>query len=211
MHRHQPFAVGSPIVWRSRPGGDVGYVFGCRVLLDEPEVAAVVQPTGSPIIRRIAQRGGPNGRSFLPGIWNGSRQQSNWDRLPCVRLHPVGRGYSVIRTWLPGKHRFEGWYVNLEQPWARTPVGFDSRDDVLDVTLSEDLSEWHLKDADELKFAVEVGQFSSTEARAIHATAESAVNDIANRRWPFDDATWRRALPHLLLKPTALPDGWETS
>lgn len=205
----QPFSVGTDIVWRSRPGGDVGYVFGCRVLLDEPEVVAVIQPTGSPVMRRIAQRGGPKGRSFLPGTWDGSRRMVKWDRPPCVRLHPVGRRYSVIRTWLHAEDRFDGWYVNLEQPWTRTAVGFDSRDDVLDVTVTSDLSEWQLKDADELDFAVEVGLFTSAEAQAIHASAASAVEDIVNRSWPFDDATWSRLRVHELLQPTELPESWE--
>ncbi len=41
--------------------------------------------------------------------------------------------YSVIRTWCESDLRFNGWYVNLESPWVRTTVGFDSRDDILDV------------------------------------------------------------------------------
>jgi hypothetical protein len=208
MQVDEPFTVGSEIVWRSRPGGEVGYVFGCRVLFDEPAVAAVVQATGSPIMRRIAQRGGPKGRTLLPGTWDGSRWESSWDRPPCVRLHPVGRGYSVIRTWVVEKQQFAGWYVNLEQPWVRTAVGFDTRDDVLDVSASADLGEWQLKDVDELEFAVGVGLFTSTEARSIHGAAEAAVDDMANRRWPFDDASWRRQIPSALLRPTVLPRGW---
>ena len=209
MRRDEPFAVGSQIVWRSRPGGDFGYVFGCRVLLDEADVAAVVQPTGSPVVRRIAQRGGPNGRSFLPGTWDGSRHTTYWDRPGCVRLHPVGRHYSVIRTWMSERGQFEGWYVNLEQQWTRTSVGFDSRDDVLDITVGPDLADWQLKDADELDFAVKVGLYTPTEAQTIHAAAAAAVDDIVNRRWPFDEASWDRVLPSQLLEPTALPDGWE--
>lgn len=117
----------------------------------------------------------------------------------------------MIRTWIAEDERFSGWYVNLEQPWTRTPVGFDSRDDVLDVTVSADLTEFQLKDEDELEFAVEIGQFTKSEAQAIHATAESAVDDIVNRRWPFDSATWNRVLPAALLEATELPDGWDTA
>lgn len=205
----RPFAVGSDIVWRSRPGGDVGYAFGCRVLLDEDEVAAVVQPTGSTITRRIGERGGPQGRSLLPGTWDGSREESTWDRPPSVRLHPVGRSYSVIRSWVSEEERFTGWYVNLEQPWSRTVVGFDSRDDVLDITASADLSEWQLKDVDELEFAVEVGVVTRAEAGAVRSAAESAVDDLVHRRWPFDEATWERLRPQELLRPAGLPDGWD--
>lgn len=211
VRRVQPFPIGTDVVWRSRPGGDVGYVFGCRVLLDEPEVVAVIQPTDSPVMHRIAQRGGPKGRSFLPGTWDGSRQTASWDRPPCVRLHRVGRRYSVIRTWLHAEECFDGWYVNLEQPWTRTAVGSDSRDDVLDVTVSSDLSGWQLKDADELDFAVEVGLFTRAEAQAIHASAATAVEDIVNHTWPFEDATWSRLRVNDLLRPTELPDGWDAA
>lgn len=209
--RDRPFDVGTEIAWRSRPGGDVGYTFACRVLLDDPEVAAVVQPTGSTIMRRIARRGGPRGRSFLPGTWDGSRDEGSWKQPPCVRLHPVGRRYSVIRTWVAEEERFAGWYVNLEQPWFRTPVGFDSRDDVLDITATPDLSQWQLKDADELDFAVQVGLFTEAEARQIHSAATSAADDLVRRRWPFDDATWGRLRPRELLAAAQLPDGWELS
>jgi hypothetical protein len=207
--RDEPFATGSSVVWRSRPDGDVGYVIGCRVLRDDGDVAAVVQPTGSPIMRRSAQRGGPNGRSFIPGTWDGSRVASRWDRPPTVRLRPVGHPYSVMRTWLAGEERFDGWYVNLEQPWRRTAVGFDSRDDVLDVVVSDDLDECRLKDVDELEFTVQVGMFTPAEAAAIRAAAEVAIADVAARRWPFDETAWNQALPAHLLIPTTLPPGWD--
>ena len=192
-------------MWRSRPDGDVGYVIGCRVLLDQDDVAAVVQPTGSPIMRRNAQRGGPNGRSFIPGTWDGTRLASRWERPPTVRLHPIGRPYSVMRTWRVDEDRFDGWYVNLEQ---RTPVGFDSRDDVLDVTVSSDLTKSRLKDVDELEFTVEVGMFTPAEATSIREAADIAIAHISERRWPFVDSAWDQTLTPQLLEPTTLSTGW---
>ena len=180
------------------------------MLLDEPDVVAVVQSPGSPIMRRMADRGGPNGRSLVPGTWDGTRRQSHWERPPVVRLHPIGRAYAVIRTWLAEEERFDGWYVNLEQPWIRNPVGFDTRDDVLDVTVSDDLSDCQLKDADELEFAVEIGVLGATDAVAIHATAQSAIDDIGHRRWPFDEKAWSEPPPTDVLQPATLPDGWDT-
>ena len=211
MERNEPFPVGSSVVWRSRPDGDVGFVIGCRVLLDEPDMAALVQPTGTPVMRRNADRGGPNGRSFIPGTWDGSRLTGHWERPPVVRLHPVGRPYSVIRSWLVDEQRFHGWYVNLEQPWCRTTVGFDSRDDVLDVSVSDDLDECRLKDADELEFTVAVGMFTPAEARSIRAAADTAIADVSDRRWPFEKAAWNQVLPPHSLEPTTLPSGWDAS
>lgn len=208
--RDKPFELGDEVVWRSRPGGDVGYVFACRVWVDDPSVKIIVQSSGSSVVHRVGQRGGPNGRSLLPGTWHGSRRQSVWGGLPTVRLHPVGRSYSVIRSWIADEQRFEGFYVNLAQPWARTSVGFDSRDYVLDVVAAADLSRWHLKDADELDHAVAVGKFTQGQAKAIHRVAKSAVDDLVARRWPFDGATWTQAVPQDLLRPSELPDQWES-
>lgn len=70
------------------------------------------------------------------------------------------------------------------------------------------MGEWQLKDSDELEFAVDVGLFTPTEARSVHDAAASAVDDMVNRRWPFDDASWDWPVPPPLLVPTMLPEGW---
>jgi predicted RNA-binding protein associated with RNAse of E/G family len=116
----------------------------------------------------------------------------------------------VIRTWLESSERFHGWYVNLEQPWVRTTLGFDSRDDVLDVAVADDLGACRLKDEDELKFAVEVGKLTAAEARSIRSTATSAVEDIAHRRWPFDDRAWLAFRPDPDDQPPDLPLDFDT-
>ncbi len=53
-----------------------------------------------------------------------------------MRCTPETAEFSVIRAGM-GCGRCEGWYVNLERRWSRTPIGFDSRDDVLDVVAAE--------------------------------------------------------------------------
>jgi predicted RNA-binding protein associated with RNAse of E/G family len=105
--------------------------------------------------------------------------------------------------------RFEGWYVNLEQPWTRTTVGFDSRDDVLDVSVADDLRSCRLKDENELEFAVEVGLLTSIDVLSIRATAQSAMNDIASREWPFTESFWQTLRPCGEHHPLALPVGWD--
>lgn len=206
VEQSEPFPVGASVVWRSRPAGAVGFVFACRVLADRPDVAAILQPTGAPISTRVGKRGGPRGRSLLS--WDGTREERVWNQSPVVRLHPVGRSYSVIRTWHTSEARYRGWYVNLEQPWVRTTVGFDSRDDVLDVTVSDDLNVCTLKDEDELRFAVGEGKLTSGEADAIRATAESAITDVTARRWPFHETAWEALEPMNDSEPLRLPSGW---
>lgn len=210
MEQLEPFPAGAPIVWRSRLPDGIGFVFACRVLADDDLAAVVLQPTGAAVARRVGSRGGPRGRSMLPGGWDGSRAVAVWEQAPTVRLHPLGRSYSVIRTWLEEERRFHGWYVNLEQPWARTTVGFDSRDDVLDLTVTDDLSDCALKDEDELDFAVGVGKITAHEAQSIRSAARSAIDDITRRRWPFDDDAWNMFRPAVYVEPPGLPVGWDS-
>ena len=87
--------------------------------------------------------------------------------------------------------------------------GFDSRDDVLDVTASDDLRAWSLKDEEELDVAVTVGRLKPREAESIRATAASAIDDLADRRWPFDEGGWSALRPTGGDQPLDLPLGWD--
>jgi hypothetical protein len=87
-------------------------------------------------------------------------------------------------------------------------LGFDSRDDILDVVAEDDLSAASLKDADELDFAVEVRKLTVPEAERIRATGLAAIDDITRRRWPFDESAWT-PLGSMPADPPALPAGWD--
>jgi hypothetical protein len=58
--------------------------------------------------------------------------------------------FDVLCHWRPGDHDsvwlfweadtwgFVGWYVNLQSPLVRTPLGFDATDDILDIEIEPD-------------------------------------------------------------------------
>jgi len=146
---------------------------------------------------------------MLPGGWDGHHDDFAWRGPGMIRLHPIGCAYSVLRRWNPDTGRYQGWYVNLEQPWRRTPIGFDTRDDVLDVTVDDDLTAWQLKDDDELAWSVQAGQFSATEAARIHQTAETAISRIEARVWPFEDNAWSAFAPDPRWPAPHLPEHWD--
>lgn len=196
------------MVWRGRPDEGVGYVIAGRALLDTPEVHAIVQPTGSQVARRVGRRGGPRGRSMLPGGWDGTHQVSEWTGPTAVRLYPVGRPYAVLRWWDRQTRRYFGWYLNPERPWVRTSVGFDGADLILDVTVTDDCSAWALKDEDELDWSLEVGKISAAGHAAAHQAAATAIADLEARVWPFDEAAWP-PLPDEFLEPVPLAEGWD--
>ncbi len=116
--------------------------------------------------------------------------------------------YGVLAFWEPDG-AFAGWYVNLETPLHRTPVGFDFTDHCLDVLISPDRSTWTWKDEDELEEAVSLGIFSPADAEAFRAEGMVAVERIIQGEPPFDRdwSTWR---PDPEWSVPILPPGWDT-
>ena len=192
------WALGESVLWRARPqlaGEFVGYVFCANVVQDSAEAIVLFQAAGAPGMRRVGRRGGPRGRSLIERDWSGAHEPFVWRGPSTLRLHLVGTNFSVLRRWNSEAARCEGWYINLEQSWRRTRLGFDGRDDVLDVEVADDLSTWRLKDEDELESCVEVGDLTVAEARAIRRSAEHVVERLENRAWPFREDAWAHLVP----------------
>ncbi len=199
---------GESVLWRSRPGAEIGYLYSANVVVDGDAAIALFQPTGAPGKRRVGRRGGPGGRNMLPGGWERRHEDFTWSGPGTIRLHPQGCAYSVLRYWDGTTDHYQGWYVNLEQPWRRTPVGFDSRDDVLDILVGDDLSGARLKDEDELNWSVEVGKLSPKEATEIRLTARGVLSRIEGREWPFHDDAWTGLIPDPNWNMPQTPEGW---
>ena len=123
---------------------------------------ALFQDGGTEVFRRKGSRGGPQGRSLLPGTFTGEHEPRRFAPPGVVRLWPRGRAWTVHRRWTGD--RYAGWYVNPELPWTFGPHGVDSGDLTLDVTVADDLSSWAWKDEDELAWGVEHGTISDADA-----------------------------------------------
>lgn len=203
---------GEQVVYRSRPGGDVGYVMPCIVVEDTPEFVVLFQPTGTVCKKRTGRRGGPTGRVMLPDGWDGGHEDVTWSGPPKLRFYAWGSAHSILRSWDSEADRAEGWYINLEAPWTPTSIGFDTRDHILDITVSPDLSSWAWKDEDELAWAVEVGKcdYTPESARAIRAEGERALEKLERRHRPFGD-DWHRWRPDPRWPIPTLPEGWDVT
>jgi hypothetical protein len=202
------WAPGDSVLWRSRPGGVVGFMYAANVVADTADFVALYQAPGSPGKRRTGRRDGPRGRNMGRGGWDGSHADFTWPGPGMLRLHPAGGHYSVLRRFDPDGGRYRGWYVNLERSWRRTPVGFDSRDDVLDVVVSDDLSTWAPKDEDELEWSVEAGTLTTDEADEIRCVAKAAAAAIEARSFPFVDELYERLAPLAEWPLPRLPVTW---
>jgi len=201
------FARGSQVVWRSRPQGCIGYVKPMIVVEDGSDITVLFQPSGTVCKRRAGARGGPRGRLLLD--WSGEHADRVYDGPPMLHLHVWGTAHGVLRSWSFDSNRAEGWYVNLEAPWRRTAIGFDSEDYFLDVTAADDLSSWSWKDEDELEWAVEVGRYTPQDADEFRREGRRAGAAIERREFPFVD-DWSRWGPDPDWPVPVVAEGWDT-
>lgn len=194
MKTMRAFTVGEHITHRSvdREASVIMTVTPHVVVCDGDDLIAAYLPAGAVGRRRSGQRGGgPRGRQLLK--WDGGHHESTWTRTDVLMIHRPGDGFSLWSAWDASDRRPAWWYINLEEPWRRTSIGFDSRDLWLDLWRGPEEPEWHWKDEDELKWAIEVGSCSPSRAAAIRDEGERALDLIAKRRPPFDRdwAAWQ--------------------
>ena len=210
----EPFSSGDTVVLRSvrtfaAHGEAVGFSVAGLVLLDDENLAVVASPLGSAVRRRAGVGSGPNGRLVLPEDWDGSYIEDKWFGAPVVRVHRKGTPWSVWR-WHDGSDWRPDWYVNLELPWVRTPIGFDSQDWALDVVAStEPDGTWFVryKDEDELAFYADLGYLPEVMLSMIQRAGEDATRTALARTFPFD-ADWSQWIPDPAWPAPELPSEW---
>jgi hypothetical protein len=129
-----------------------------------------------------------------------------WEEEPLyLRLHRPGEAHSTIAFWRGGQ--FEGWYVNLEEPWRESRFGWDYLDHKLDLIIWADGS-WEWKDEDELDEAVEIGILTPIDAREIRDEGERVLAQFEAGASPFRDG-WEEWQPDPAWPLPHLPEGWD--
>jgi hypothetical protein len=178
----------------------------CLVIQETGDTVALFQPAGSMWRRANGVRLGPRGRNMLDGDWDGTHSLLEWLGLGVLRVHRFGRPWSVWR-WLDSERKWSGdFYVNLEDPWRRTPIGFDSGDWILDVVARGDRS-WRYKDEDELAWVESTGAVSAEWAQRARAAGTAAIADIEAWAWPFS-ANWDQWAPPISANLPILSSEW---
>ena len=120
----------------------------------------------------------------MPDLW----------RRSGLSLARPGRAHSI---WLFSD--VDSWYVNLEQPLRRTPIGFDTFDEKLDLIVEPDGS-YRWKDKDELEQTAALGLL---DANAVRAEGERVLVE-----WPFPTG-WEDWRPDPSWSIPQLPEGWD--
>ena len=145
-------------------------------------------------------------RSFARGERVIALEMIPW-RNHVLHILLPGRPFSVWLFW-SAEWEFLSYYVNLETPFTRSAVGFDTCDRVLDICVRPDRT-WYFKDLDELEVCVQVGLMGAAMAAEVRRDAEQAVALIEAWQAPFDAGLegWR---PDPAWPLPLLPAGWET-
>jgi hypothetical protein len=177
---------GTQIMWRyGEPGLD--FAAPMTVVRDDAHGLVAWLPVGTPVLK-LVRADGRDLRADPTDAFRTPRRQveSVWTDYSVLRVHPPGRSWSVWYFFGGVTGRFEGWYVNIEDPHVRTGLTTRSRDHVLDVWVEPDRTV-ERKDEDELLLAVEQGRYTEAEAADIRAVADE-VEDVI-RAWgpPFSD------------------------
>jgi len=188
-------------VWRQR----LWFACPVNVVQDSPPLIALYWRAGTGV--KI-----PKDRSIILQAMSSTEQleivDKTWTRTDVLMLTAPGASHSVYAMWEEGHTRFQCWYVNLEEPLRRTPVGFDTMDHLLDIVISSDRSEWSWKDEDEFSEAIALGVYSTEEARAIRAEGERVIDLMQANQPPFCDG-WENWSPPKEWEIPTLPTGWD--
>jgi hypothetical protein len=197
---------GDTIVWRSvdQEKQIVQTAIPWTVVRHDERGIALYMPTGTILKGRTGRFGGPRDRMLLE--WDGGHSDRIWKDTNVLMLHRFGDAHSF---WLARDAATSGlawWYVNLEAPWRKTAIGFDSRDNLLDLWAGPD-GEWHWKDEDELAWAIAEGWVAKDREAQLHAEGQRALERFTRRDPPLDQ-DWLDFQPDPRWSAPVLPEGW---
>jgi hypothetical protein len=181
-------------VWAARP---------VTVVEDSPGQQRFYVPSGDRWMAAVDDRGEPlhlpaRAWTLAEFAWHGGAILSfAWPATP----------YAVL-GFFDRLGRLAGWYVNLQRPLARTAIGFDTVDHVLDVLVDPGGTGWRWKDEEEMEEAIGRGLFTREDAATFRADGERAARRIVDRAPPFD-ADWSTWRPDPSWPAPSLPDRWD--
>jgi hypothetical protein len=195
---------GAVIVLRGLWRESIWWALPVIVVRDDPDMIALYWRAGTPNKipdRRVTMQDLLSEKS-LPLI------DSQWVNTDVLMLVPPAASHAVYAMWEAGHTRFLCWYVNLQAPMIRTPIGFDTNDYILDIVIQPDCRTWRWKDDEDFNEAVSTGVYSTEQAQAIRAEGEAVIQQMQAGLPPFCDG-WERWSPPTDYPIPQFPPGWD--
>jgi hypothetical protein len=132
-------------------------------------------------------------------------EDAEWEVATLVLMR-AGEWSAVWVSWLDDGTQW-GWYVNLQEPYRRTPLGFATMDLALDVLVDNDRT-WRWKDEDELATFVAAGVLDDSLAAQLREEGLRVARRAERNEPPFD-GTWPEWRPDPSWHLPELLDGWD--
>ncbi|MEU5690364.1 DUF402 domain-containing protein [Actinosynnema sp. NPDC020468] len=190
------FSPGDVVLRREVLHGRVWSVLPSLVVRDEPGLLVLFTAPGTPF-------GYPP--HPYPHKWQ-LQGSTHWRGNGRLQLHRPRDAYSVDLFWKGEDRVFNGWYLNLQDPYRRTPFGIDTLDHELDYSVSPD-GTWREHDRDEFEAQVAEGKYTAEQGEAIRRQgAEIEAMLTAGTQWW--DPSWADWTPDPSWSAPALPRDW---
>lgn len=200
----QSWMPGDIVVIRGVWKGELWWACPQYIVRDLPGLIALYLPAGTPV-RRWYRR--PTVQDLHdPHV---RLADARWTDTDVLSLVTPGLSHSIDLMWETGSGSLRCWYVQLTEAYRRTPLGFDTMDQVLDIVISPDLSGWRWKDEDEFAEAQSVGVFSQEQAHTIRTEGERVIENLERKQPPFCDG-WEHWGPPSDWGIPSFPPGWES-
>ena len=192
---------GDQIVVRHVLRGNVRFAAPVTVVQDTPELVATYLRVGT----RHKRRTGP-----LWCIEDWRLSDAVWERNDVLSLVTPGAAHAVYAMWHEAGRVFNCWYINLQESYRRTAIGFDTMDQELDIVVTADRSEWRWKDEELFSRSQAMGVYSPEEARAIRAEGERVLDSMHKDQPPFSSG-WEHWAPPVEWPTPELPESWDAA
>jgi hypothetical protein len=130
-------------------------------------------------------------------------------RHDMLRLMFPGASHSVWLFWEGDgdARRLLRYFVNLEDPFWRTPLGFDTRDHTLDIVVTPEF-ECRWRDEEDFDDHIALGLYPRELAASARAEGQRVIDAIARRTHPCLDG-WAKWTPDPAWTPVAMPAAWD--
>jgi predicted RNA-binding protein associated with RNAse of E/G family len=198
------WSPGDQIVLREVWDGKLWAVRPVTVVRDDPELIALHLQIGTAWKRPKK----PDGSIIRMPSEEWVLSDDIWRDKSVLHLIAPGAAHAVWAMWNRTKE-FLGWYVNLQEPFRRSRVGFDYMDQMLDLVVSPDLSSWTWKDEEELDDEVGYGLMTREQAAEVRREGDRVLDLIRAKASPFGDG-WDAWRPDPTWPIPGFPADWET-
>jgi hypothetical protein len=133
--------------------------------------------------------------------------KGSWHGHGTLMVQRPAEDHAVWHFWDGPDRQLVCWYINLQEAFRRTQIGYDTQDLELDIIVLTD-GTWAFKDRELLEQRQREGRFTAHQVERVVALGDELAAELdAGRRWW--DERWGSWEPDPGWTPGTLPDGWE--